>query len=152
ELFDARLDGVVVEVGGSMLPPEVARRASAELGCVLTHWFGVAEGLLCFTRLDDPPELAATTPGYPLCPLDEGRIVDDLDREVPAGEEGHLQARGPTVLRGYYAAPQYNAAAFTADGFLRTGDLARLTEHGRLVATGRVKDIVNRGGEKVPAG
>jgi 2,3-dihydroxybenzoate-AMP ligase len=152
ELFEARLDGLVVEVGGSMLPPELARRATAELGCVLTHWFGMAEGLLCFTRPGDPPEVAVTTQGRPLTPLDEIRIVDDLDGPVAPDRVGHLQARGPTVLRGYYAAPQYNATAFTADGFLRTGDLARLTPDGRLVAEGRVKDIVNRGGEKVPAG
>jgi 2,3-dihydroxybenzoate-AMP ligase len=152
ELFDARLDGLVVEVGGSMLPPDLARRATAELGCVLTHWFGMAEGLLCFTRPGDPPEVAATTQGRLLSPLDEIRIVDELDRAVPPGEVGHLQTRGPTVLRGYYAVPEYNATAFTADGFLRTGDLARLTPDGRLVAEGRVKDIVNRGGEKVPAG
>jgi 2,3-dihydroxybenzoate-AMP ligase len=151
-LFDARLDGLVVEVGGAMLQPELARRATSELGCVLTHWFGMAEGLLCFTRPGEAPELAATTQGRPLCSLDEIRIVDELDRDVPPGEVGNLLARGPTVLRGYYAAPQYNATAFTGDGFLRTGDLARVTPEGRLVAEGRVKDIVNRGGEKVPAG
>jgi 2,3-dihydroxybenzoate-AMP ligase len=151
KLFEADLRGVVVEVGGSMLPPEVARRAQSTLGCVLTQWFGMAEGLLCFTRPGDPPDLAATTQGRPLCARDEIRIVDDLDRDVEPGRVGHLLARGPTVLRGYYRAPEFNGTAFTADGFLRTGDLARLTAEGHLVAEGRVKDIVNRGGEKVPA-
>jgi 2,3-dihydroxybenzoate-AMP ligase len=151
ELFEADLRGVVVEVGGSMLPPDLARRAQSVLGCVLTHWFGMAEGLLCFTRPGDPPELAATTQGRPLCALDEIRIVDDLDRDVATGQVGHLLTRGPTVLRGYYRAPEFNATAFAAGGFLRTGDLARLTAEGHLVAEGRVKDIVNRGGEKVPA-
>lgn len=151
ELFEADLRGVVVEVGGSMLPPDLARRAQSVLGCVLTHWFGMAEGLLCFTRPGDPPELAATTQGRPLCARDEIRIVDELDHDVPAGTVGHLLTRGPTVLRGYYRAPEFNATAFAAGGFLRTGDLARLTADGHLVAEGRVKDIVNRGGEKVPA-
>jgi len=150
ELFEARLDGLVVEVGGSMLPPELARRATAELGCVLTHWFGMAEGLLCFTRLDDPDEVAATTQGRPLNEADEIRVVDELGQDVAPGQVGELLARGPSVLRGYYRAAALNAVAFSPDGFLRTGDLVRTTPEGRLVATGRLKDVVNRGGEKVP--
>jgi len=141
---------MVVEVGGAMLPPEVARRVRPVLGGTLTHWFGMAEGLLCFTRLDDPEEVAATTQGRPLCAADEIRVVDEHDRDVAPGQAGQLLTRGPSVLRGYYRAPEANAAAFTADGFLRTGDLVRLTPEGRLVATGRIKDVVNRGGEKVP--
>lgn len=149
-LHDADLAGLVVEVGGAMLPPEVARRVRPELGCRVTHWFGMAEGLLCFTRLDDPDEVAATTQGRPLNEADEIRIVDELGRDVEPGQVGELLARGPSVLRGYYRAPELNAAQFTADGFLRTGDLVRTTPDGRLVATGRIKDVVNRGGEKVP--
>lgn len=149
-LYQADLDGLVIEVGGAMLPPEVARRVRPELGCVLTHWFGMAEGLLCFTRLDDPEEVAATSQGRPLNAADEIRIVDGEGRDVAPGEIGELLARGPSVLRGYYQDPELNARAFTRDGFLRTGDLVRTTPEGRLVATGRIKDVVNRGGEKVP--
>jgi 2,3-dihydroxybenzoate-AMP ligase len=149
-LYEADLTGLVVEVGGAMLPPEVARRVRPALGCRVTHWFGMAEGLLCFTRLDDPEEVAATTQGRPLNDADEIRVVDEQDRDVAPGRVGELLARGPSVLRGYYRAPEHNAHAFTADGFLRTGDLVRTTPEGRLVATGRIKDVVNRGGEKVP--
>jgi 2,3-dihydroxybenzoate-AMP ligase len=148
--YDVDLRGLVVQVGGAMLPPEVARRVGPELGCVLTHWFGMAEGLLCFTRLDEPEEVAATTQGHPLCPADEVRVVDDLDRDVELGQVGQLLARGPSVLRGYYREAQLNAVAFTADGYLRTGDLVRMTPERRLVAVGRIKDVINRGGEKVP--
>jgi 2,3-dihydroxybenzoate-AMP ligase len=151
EFYEADLAGVTVEVGGAMLSPEVARRVGPVLGCTLTHWFGMAEGLLCFTRPDDSPELAATTQGYPLCPADELRVVDELDRDVAPGAVGQLLVRGPTTLRGYYRAEELNASAFTADGYFRTGDLVRWTPERRLVAEGRVKDIVNRGGEKVPA-
>ena len=151
-LFDADLTGLVVEVGGAMLPPEVARRVRPALGCVLSHWFGMAEGLLCFTRPEEPAEVAATTQGRPLCLADEVRVVDELDRDVEPGRVGQLLTRGPTVLRGYYREPELNATTFTPDGFLRTGDLVRMTPEGRLVAEGRIKDIVNRGGEKVPAG
>lgn len=149
-LYEADLTGLVVEVGGAMLPPAVARRVRTELGCTLTHWFGMAEGLLSFTRLDDPDEVAATTQGWPLNDADEVRVVDERGDDVAAGQAGELLARGPSVLRGYYRDPERNAVAFTADGFLRTGDLVRRTPEGRLVATGRIKDVVNRGGEKVP--
>jgi 2,3-dihydroxybenzoate-AMP ligase len=149
ELFDVNLSGLVIEVGGAPLEPAVARRVDAELGCTLTRWFGMAEGLLVFTRRDEDAEIRATTEGWPLCPDDELRVVDEQDRPVPAGEVGELLARGPCVLRGYYRAADYNAGAFTSDGFLRTGDLVRLTPQGRLVVAGRVKNVINRGGEKV---
>ncbi|MEU8108479.1 AMP-binding protein [Nonomuraea muscovyensis] len=151
ELFDADLSGLTIEVGGARLDPEVARQVRPTLGATLTHWFGMAEGVLCFTRRDDPPEVPATSQGTPLCAADELKIVDDSDMELPAGQVGHLIARGPCTLRGYYDVPEHNATAFTADGFLRTGDLARFDEAGRLVVEGRAKSVINRGGEKVSA-
>jgi 2,3-dihydroxybenzoate-AMP ligase len=110
----------------------------------------MAEGPLCYTRLDDPPDVAVATQGRPLLAADEIRIVDDADADVAPGEAGELLYRGPTTIAGYYRAPDHNARAFTTDGFLRTGDLAR-TVDGNLVIVGRVKDIINRGGEKVSA-
>jgi 2,3-dihydroxybenzoate-AMP ligase len=109
----------------------------------------MAEGLLTCTRLDDPPDVIDHTQGRPLCPSDEIRVVDEAGREVPAGAVGELITRGPYTLRGYYKAPETNAAAFTEDGFLRTGDLVRITPEGNLVVEGRVKDVINRGGEKI---
>lgn len=152
EVFGADLSRVTIEVGGARLDPEVAAKVRPTLGCTLTHWFGMAEGLLCFTRRDDPDDAPVHSQGRPMSPADELRVVDDADRDVPAGEVGQLIVRGPTALRGYYRAPEYNARAFTADGFLRTGDLVRFAPGGELVVTGRIKDVVNRGGEKVPAG
>ncbi|MCT9933154.1 AMP-binding protein [Planotetraspora sp. A-T 1434] len=151
ELYETDLSGLTIEVGGAQLPPHVAERVRPELGATLTHWFGMAEGVLCFTRPGDPPELPVRTQGTPLCPDDELRIVDDDDRDVPDGAVGELIVQGPCTLRGYYRAPDHNARAFTPDGFLRTGDLVRRTPGGELVVEGRIKDVVNRGGEKVPA-
>jgi len=91
------------------------------------------------------------TQGRPLCPADERRIVDAQDKDVPPGEIGELLVRGPYTLRGYYKADEYNATAFTPDGYLRTGDLVRITAAGNMVVEGRLKDVINRGGEKVPA-
>jgi 2,3-dihydroxybenzoate-AMP ligase len=79
-------------------------------------------------------------------------VVGEDGRPVPPGEIGELLTQGPCTLRGYYRAPEYNAHAFTPEGLLRTGDLVRMTAQGRLVVEGRIKDVINRGGEKVPAG
>ncbi len=151
ELFNADLSGLTIEVGGAVLAPELGRKVRPALGATLTHWFGMAEGILCFTRRDDGDEVAATTQGTPMCEGDELLIVDEDDKPLPAGETGQLLVRGPCVLRGYYNVEEHNKTVFTADGFLRTGDLAKLTAEGRLVITGRIKDVINRGGEKVSA-
>lgn len=151
DLFGVDLSRLTIEVGGARLDPEVGRRVRPVLGATLTHWFGMAEGMLCFTRRTDDDEVSATTQGTPMSPADELRVVDDADRELPPGEVGNLLVRGPCVLRGYYDVAEHNAVTFTADGFLRTGDLARFDADGRLVIAGRVKSIINRGGEKVSA-
>jgi 2,3-dihydroxybenzoate-AMP ligase len=141
--------GLLLQVGSARFAPELARRAVAELGCRLTHWFGMAEGLLTFTRLSDPDSVVFNTVGRPLAPADEIRVVDDEDRDVPTGVTGELLTRGPYTLRGYYQADEHNARAFTPDGFLRTGDLVSLTPEGNMVVQGRCKDVINRGGEKI---
>jgi mycobactin salicyl-AMP ligase len=122
------------------------------LGCRLQQVFGMAEGLLNYTRLDDPDELVMTTQGRPLSPADEIRIIRTDGAQAAAGEVGELWTRGPYTLRGYYRAPEYNALAFTADGFFKTGDLVRQLPTGHLIVEGRVKDVINRGGENVSAG
>ncbi|GGW20677.1 2,3-dihydroxybenzoate-AMP ligase [Streptomyces capoamus] len=151
EVAKADLSGLLLQVGSSKFQPEVARRVTAVLGCRLTQWYGIGEGLLTHTRLDDPEDVVLTTEGRPLSPADEIRVVDGAGREVAPGEVGELLARGPYTIRGYYRAPEHNARAFTPDGFFRTGDLVRLTEEGNVVVSGRVKDIIHRGGDKVSA-
>ncbi|RFU84393.1 2,3-dihydroxybenzoate-AMP ligase [Streptomyces triticagri] len=139
----------LVQVGGARLPEPTARILPDALGCTLQQVFGMAEGLLCATRLDDPPETVATTQGRPVSSDDEIRIVAGDDTAVPDGETGELLTRGPYTIRGYYRAPEHNARAFTADGFYRSGDLVRRTPGGDLVVEGRVKEQINRAGEKV---
>lgn len=141
----------LLQVGGAKLPAEAARRVPGSLGCRLQQVFGMGEGLLNYTRLDDPDELVVTTQGRPLSPADELRVVDEDGREVPPGEPGQLLTRGPYTLRGYYLAGDHNATAFTADGYYRTGDLVRLLPNGYVVALGRTKEVINKGGEKVAA-
>jgi non-ribosomal peptide synthetase component E (peptide arylation enzyme) len=142
----------MLQVGGAKLDAHLARRIGPELGCALQQVFGMAEGLLNYTRADDPDAIVVTTQGRPLSPDDEVRIVDRDGRPVAPGEVGELWTRGPYTLRGYYLAPEANAVAFDADGFFRTGDLVRQLPSGHLVVEGRVKDVINRGGENVSAG
>jgi 2,3-dihydroxybenzoate-AMP ligase len=141
----------LLQVGGAKLGIELARRVRPTLGCQLQQWYGMAEGILCHTRLDDPPEVILSTQGRPLCPADELRVVDGEDRDLPPGEVGELLVRGPTTFRGYFNAPTYNQRIFTRDGYFRTGDLVRRTARGDLVVEGRTKDLINRGGEKISA-
>lgn len=141
----------LLQVGGAKLDAQLARRVGPALGCRLQQVFGMAEGLLNYTRLDDPDELVMTTQGRPLSPADEVRIVGQDGAESAPGEVGELWTRGPYTMRGYYRVPEYNATAFTPDGFFKTGDLVRQLPTGHLVVEGRVKDVINRGGENVSA-
>ncbi|RJL30832.1 (2,3-dihydroxybenzoyl)adenylate synthase [Bailinhaonella thermotolerans] len=141
----------ILQVGGAKFAEEAARRVEPVLKCRLQQVFGMAEGLVNYTRDDDPDEIVTTTQGRPISPDDEIRVVDDEDREVPPGTPGHLLTRGPYTIRGYYRAEAHNATAFTADGFYRTGDIVRVTPTGHLVVEGRAKDQINRGGEKIAA-
>jgi 2,3-dihydroxybenzoate-AMP ligase len=141
----------VLQVGSAKFHPEVAARVTPVLGCRLQQVFGMAEGLLTFTRYEDPLDRVLTTQGRPISPADEIRVVDTEDRPVASGETGELLTRGPYTLRGYYRAEEHNACAFTEDGFYRSGDLVRFTEDGDMVVQGRLKDVIIRGGDKVSA-
>ena len=136
-------------VGGAKLPAEVARRVTPELGCSLTQVFGMAEGLVNYTRVGDDDRTVFTTQGRPISPDDEIRVVDDNGTPVPDGEPGHLQTRGPYTIRGYFDAPEHNRHSFTHDGFYITGDIVIRDSRGYLQVVGRSKDQINRGGEKV---
>lgn len=141
----------VLQVGGAKLPEEIARQVRPAFGCTLQQVFGMAEGLVCYTGLDEPEARIVATQGRPVSPADEVRVVDDDDRPVPDGETGHLLTRGPYTVRGYYRADEHNRRAFTPDGFYRTGDLVTRLASGHLVVAGRAKDQINRGGEKIAA-
>lgn len=130
----------VVQVGGARLADSVARRIAPELGCSLQQVYGMAEGLVCYTHADDPDELVTTTQGRPISPDDELRIDP---------ETGELATRGPYTIRGYYGADEVHADHFTDDGFYRTGDVVRQLPSGHLQVTGRIKDQINRGGDKI---
>jgi len=142
----------VIQSGGQRLQPEVRRRTKELIPSVTVQEnFGMAEGMLMFVRFDDPEDVRMETVGRPLSPDDEVRLVDDDDHEVAPGEVGELVARGPYTLRGYFGVAEYNARAFTSDGYYRSGDLMRLHPSGNYIVEGRKKDLINRGGEKISA-
>jgi len=141
----------VLQVGGARLADELARGIQPVLGATLQQVFGMAEGLLNYTRLDDPDEVICSTQGRPLSPGDEVRIVDAAGNDLPDGVPGALLTRGPYTPRGYYRAAEQNARAFTPDGWYASGDVVRCRPDGNLVVEGRDKDMINRGGEKISA-
>jgi 2,3-dihydroxybenzoate-AMP ligase len=142
----------VLQSGGQCLQPETRLLTERRLpNCIVQENFGMAEGTLMFVRFDDPRAVRLETVGRPVSDFDEVRLLDDDDREVTPGEVGEFCARGPYTLRGYFNAADYNASAFTADGFYRSGDLMRQHPSGNYVVEGRKKDVINRGGEKISA-
>jgi len=144
-----------VQVGGSRMSPEEARFIMDKLTPGLSQIFGMAEGMLNFTRPGDPVDVVVNTQGRPMSPHDEMRVVDENGDEVPPGEEGELLVRGPYTLNGYYRADDANARSFTPDGFYRTGDRVRIfadgPRAGYVEVVGRIKDVIHRGGETVSA-
>jgi len=139
----------VLQVGGARLADALARQLIEQYQCCLQQVFGMAEGLVNYTRYDDEMEQIISTQGSRISADDEIKVVDDDDQELPSGEVGHLLVRGPYTIRGYYNAPEHNRNAFTVDGFYRTGDLVRINAAGNIIVEGRSKDQINRGGEKI---
>ena len=142
----------LIQSGGQRLQPEVRRRTQELIpSAFVQENFGMAEGMLMFVKRNDPEDVRMETVGLPVSADDEVRLVDDEDNEVADGEVGEFLARGPYTLRGYYGVPEYNARAFTTDGFYRSGDLMRRHPSGNYMVEGRKKDLINRGGEKISA-
>ncbi|MFD1802325.1 (2,3-dihydroxybenzoyl)adenylate synthase [Mixta tenebrionis] len=141
----------LLQVGGARIEPSLARRIPAELGCQLQQVFGMAEGLVNYTRLDDDDLHRFTTQGKPISEDDEVWVADADGNPLPAGKPGLLMTRGPYTFRGYYRSPQHNRAVFNNDGFYCSGDVVIQLADGYLQVVGREKDQINRGGEKVAA-
>ncbi len=137
--------------GGAAVPPDLIRRANAGLArCRAFRIYGSSEApVITLGFLSDADrELAATTDGRIVDY--EVRVVDDAGQPVPDGTEGEICARGPSLMLGYADAGQ-NAESFDADGWFHTGDIGLATAERAIVITGRKKDLINRGGEKISA-
>ncbi|MET8680072.1 AMP-binding protein [Streptomyces sp. NPDC004647] len=136
--------------GGAPKPPELYHEVVEELGCELTHGYGMTEApMITMGSPEDTVEQLATTEGRPPDTM-EIRIVGADGKQAGPDTEGEIRLRGEAVCRGY-TDPEQTAAAFDTDGFLITGDLGRLREDGHLVLTGRLKDVIIRKGENISA-
>ena len=133
--------------------PDSAVELTRMMGAPCFPIYGMTEGILAFCRPGDPLEAIATSVGRSSSPYDQIRIVTpDTETDVPEGEVGELLLKGPSSLHGYYDAPERNAEIITSDGYYRSGDLMSIkpvdgTPY--LFFHGRVKDVVDRGGEKI---
>jgi non-ribosomal peptide synthetase component E (peptide arylation enzyme) len=138
-----------VSAGGEASSPDLVRMTYEKIGCTYINEFGMSEGLLCRTRLDDDIETICNSVGRPCCPYEEIKILDDEGNELPPDQDGELVTKGPSIFAGYLKNPDENRRCFTPDGFFRTGDQARIDRSGNLKITGRIKDIIIRGGENI---
>lgn len=135
---------------GAAVPRGLAERATRLLSTTVCGAWGTTETCLgSLAAPTDEPGKVWGTDGRALDGI-ELRITDDNGRVLGADTEGNFEVRGPTFFTGYLDHPDWTAEAFTADGFFRTGDLATIDESGFVRITGRVRDVINRGGEKVP--
>ena len=136
--------------GGTSVPERVMKDARVNLPHTFTSpLWGMTEcGGVTSCPFDAPPEKLFTTDGLP-CESMELKIVDPGMNVVPPGTDGELMVRGPMVARGYFRQPELTAEYFQADGFFRTGDQARMDEDGYIKITGRIKDLIIRGGVNI---
>ena len=139
----------VIQVGGAMLDEKVAKRVLSETSFKLQQVYGIAEGLICTTSLDDADEVICACQGKSLSQYDDIRIVDENGEDVENGEYGELIVRGPYTIHGYYKLPEVNSKSFNKDGYYLSGDKARFTKDGNIQIGGRVKEMINRAGEKI---
>jgi acyl-CoA synthetase (AMP-forming)/AMP-acid ligase II len=144
----ASLERIVT--GGSLVPPEIARRWRERLGVTFSITYGLTEASPVITQSSpsDPFELQVSSVGVPL-PHVECDVAGIDGRRARVGEEGEVRVRGWQVMAGYFGDARATEEAITPDGWLRTGDLGRMDGDGYVRITGRAKDMIIRGGENI---
>jgi cyclohexanecarboxylate-CoA ligase len=136
--------------GGAPIPPHAAIAMQEHLGVDLVSLWGMTEiGICPIHRLGAPLDVLSASDGMPVGHM-ELRIVEEDLRPVPDGQQGRLQARGPSIIVGYRDQAELTRNAETPDGWFETGDLGLRTPEGGIRITGRSKDIIVRGGQNVP--
>jgi cyclohexanecarboxylate-CoA ligase len=136
--------------GGASIPEQLMRDAIDALPrTFVSPLWGMTEcGGVTTCPFDAPRDKLFTTDGAP-CGGMELKVVDAEGRTLPAGTDGELMARGPMVTKGYFRRPDLTAEYYLPDGFFRTGDLARMDADGYIKITGRIKDLIIRGGVNI---
>lgn len=137
--------------GGGLSPPDLIEAVINKIGCKFYNAYGSTEGQSTMTRSSDDPQTVYHTVGKSTCPYDLYKIVDGNGKELPSNRSGELIVKGPGVFSGYYKAFFENKDVFTENGFFKTGDIAKIDDSGNITLTGRLKEMINRGGESISA-
>ncbi|MDP6180817.1 MAG: AMP-binding protein, partial [Desulfatiglandales bacterium] len=137
--------------GGGAASTELVRAVHEKIDCIYINAYGGTEGMNAQTRMNEDIETVHRTVGKPTCPYDTYKVVDERGVDLPANTSGELVIKGPGIFTGYYHAPEENEKAFDKHGFFRTGDLAMIDESGNITLTGRIREIIKRGGESISA-
>jgi fatty-acyl-CoA synthase len=139
----------VITTGGAPVPPELVRRVRDRLGCHLLSAFGQTEHspMICLNPVEATQEQIVETAGQPLPQTEVSIRSPDENQVLPIGEVGEICARSYAVMISYNDNPDATAAAVDRDGWLHTGDLGTMDDQGFVRVTGRVKDMIIRGGE-----
>ena len=136
--------------GGAAFP-ELVREVFERLNMRFHNGYGATEGMTCITTAEDDIETICGTVGRPTCPRRRLQGRRPRRQHAAAQHAGRVAAQRPSVFAGYYKNPEENAKVFDGDGFFKTGDLAIIDEQGYIRLTGRLKEMINRGGESISA-
>jgi 2,3-dihydroxybenzoate-AMP ligase/mycobactin salicyl-AMP ligase len=137
--------------GGGASLPDLIKDVREKLKCTFFNGYGGTEGMTTLTRSEDDLETIYTTVGKPTCPYDSYKVVDRDGKELPGGTPGELLIKGPGIFTGYYRNPEENEKMFDKNGYFRTGDVAKIDPRGNVMLVGRIKEMINRGGESISA-
>jgi malonyl-CoA/methylmalonyl-CoA synthetase len=133
--------------GSAPLLPETFNEWKDRTGHTILERYGMSETVMLTSNPYDGERRAGTV-GFPL-PGVELRVHDDQGQDVPAGEIGGIQVKGPNVFKGYWRMPEKTREEFTADGFFKTGDVGKVDDRGYVTIVGRSKDLIISGGYNV---
>ena len=138
-------------MAGSLCPIELMRKVEEKMFLRVTSVYGLTESSpgMSQTRIDDPDEWRYTTVGRDYEFVDVKVLDPETNKEVPAGTQGEMCCKGFNVMKGYYKKPEATAEVIDENGYLHSGDLGIMDENGNYRITGRIKDMIIRGGENI---
>ncbi|MDY0267096.1 MAG: AMP-binding protein [Methanimicrococcus sp.] len=138
-------------MAGSVCPSDLMKRVNVEMFIDITSVYGLTETSpgMTHSRIDDPPEVRYLTVGRPFEFTDVKVLDPETHEECPPGVPGEMCCRGYNVMKGYYNNPKATAEAIDKNGYLHSGDLGVMDENGNFTITGRIKDMIIRGGENI---
>ncbi len=138
-------------MAGSLCPIELMRKVEDKMHLRVTSVYGLTESSpgMSQTRIDDPDEVRYTTVGSDYEFVDVKVLDPETNKEVPAGTQGEMCCKGFNVMKGYYKNPKATAEVIDSNGYLHSGDLGMMDENGNYRITGRIKDMIIRGGENI---